>query len=134
MLDIMSVAMEPIKIIQGVVQKGRNRGKNLGFPTINMPLSEPIEEGIYLSYISIADRQYNALTFIGPAKTFGETEPFAETYVLHFDQDIYGQTVTVSLLKKLRDNIKFESEEALIKQMEEDKRQAEEFFNKPGNK
>lgn len=118
-----------MKVINGKVIKGHNRGKKLGFPTINIPLVENIEEGIYVSHITIAGTQYNALTFIGSAKTFGETETFAETYVFDFDKDVYGETVTVSLLKKLRDNVKFDSAEALITQMEEDKKQAIEFFS-----
>lgn len=120
--------MTPIKIIHGIVQTGHHRGKDLGFPTMNIPLNEHVDEGIYFSYIQILEKQYNALTFIGPAKTFNETEAYAETYVLDFDQDVYGEEVTVSLLKKLRDNQKFDSAEALTKQMELDKKQAEEFF------
>lgn len=115
--------------ISGVVQKGQSRGKQLGFPTINIPLTEKVEEGIYVSHIMIDDRQYNALTFIGSAKTFGETEVFVETYVFDFSEDVYGKTVRITLLKKLRDNQKFDSEAMLIAQMEEDKRQASVFFS-----
>ena len=68
------------------------------------------------------------MTFIGAAQTFNETTYQAETYVLDFDQDVYGESVTVSLLKKMRDNQKFDSEEALIKQMEDDEREARAFF------
>lgn len=122
--------MESIKTLHGTVSPGHNRGKKLGFPTINFPLTEQIVEGLYLSFITISGKKYNALTFIGSAKTFGEKDVQAETYVLDFDDDVYGQTVTVSLIKKLRENIKFDSEEALITQMQEDKKQAEEFFKK----
>jgi len=117
-----------MQTISGIVQKGQQRGKKLGFPTMNFSLSEYIAEGIYLSHIMIGNTHYNALTFIGAAKTFDETVYQAETYVFDFHEDVYGQSVTVSLLKKLRDNQKFESEEKLIRQMEEDKKQAEIFF------
>lgn len=126
--------MESKTTIHGVVQKGHSRGKKLGFPTINIPLTEAIAEGIYVSHIVIANKQFNALTFIGPAKTFGEKESLVETYVFDFDQDVYGETVTISLLQKLRDNQKFESSESLVAQMEEDKKQALAFFNNPINK
>jgi len=119
--------------LEGVVQHGHNRGKHLGFPTINFPLQQAVDEGIYVSHITINDVQYNALTFIGAAKTFHETEVFAETYVFDFAENVYGKSVTVSLLKKLRDNQKFDSEQALIAQMERDKKQAEEYFNQQIN-
>ena len=122
--------MESRITIQGIAQKGHNRGKKLGFPTINMPLSKQVEEGIYISKITIDEKTYNALTFIGTAKTFDETIYQAETYVFDFNQDVYGKSVTVELLKKIRENMKFDSEQALMQQMETDKRQAEEFFKK----
>jgi riboflavin kinase / FMN adenylyltransferase len=116
------------KVLQGIVREGHKRGKQFGFPTINFPLTETVEEGIYASRIVISGQQYNGVTFIGTAKTFDETIFQAETYVLEFNQDVYGQTVTVTLLKKLRDNQKFGSVEELIKQMEEDTRQAQVYF------
>lgn len=122
--------MEQVKTIQGIVQRGHQRGKKFGFPTMNFPITEQLPEGIYLSYITVEGEKYNALTFIGIAKTFDETTYQAETYVFDFNQDVYGKTVSVELLKKLRDNQKFDSEEELIKQMEKDKKQAEEFFKK----
>jgi len=120
--------MEALYTLVGDVQQGQKRGKRLGFPTINTPLSQQLPEGIYISKITIRGNTYNGLTFIGEAKTFDETSYQAETYVFNFDQDVYGDSVTVLLLKKIRDNQKFESEEKLIKQMEEDKKQALAFF------
>lgn len=115
--------------ISGVVEKGQNRGKKLGFPTINFKLIEILPDGIYISQIEILGKTYNSLTFIGAAKTFGEIEQKAETYVLDFDKDVYGESVNVTLLKKIRDNQRFESEEELVEQMEMDKKEALLFFN-----
>ncbi|HSA83903.1 MAG TPA: riboflavin kinase [Patescibacteria group bacterium] len=120
--------------IHGVVQKGHSRGKKLGFPTMNIPFTENIEEGIYVSQIVIDQKEYNSLTFIGAAQTFGETEIVAETYVFDFSEDVYGKSVIVTLVKKLRGNQKFDSEEALVSQMEEDKKNALAFFDKSINK
>ncbi|MBI5122806.1 riboflavin kinase [Candidatus Roizmanbacteria bacterium] len=114
--------------LQGKVQKGHSRGKQLGFPTINFPITEKIAEGIYISQTMIGEKKYNSLTFIGAAQTFDQTDVNAETYIFDFNQDIYGQSVEVWLLKKIRDNEKFESEEKLIEQMEEDKKVAEKWF------
>lgn len=117
-----------IVTIQGKVQQGHHRGKRLGFPTMNISLDQHIPEGIYISQTKIEEKQYNGLTFVGAAKTFGEQEVLAETYLLDLHHDVYGEKITITLLKKLRDNKKFDSEEALITQMEKDTKQAERFF------
>jgi FAD synthase len=120
--------MKALFTLQTIVQEGHKRGKRLGFPTINAFVDKTFPEGIYVSFALVGDKRYNALTFIGAAKTYNQTDYLSETYLLDFSQDIYGQTVQVEVLKKLRENQKFETEEALVKQMEEDKRQAIAFF------
>ena len=122
--------MKPLFILEGKVSSGKKRGKDLGFPTINFPLSDTIPEGIYISQIKITGVLHSSLTFIGSAKTYDETSFQAETYVLDFAQDVYGQSVTVYILKKIRDNQKFATEKKLIEQMEKDKQLAEQFFAK----
>jgi FAD synthase len=112
----------------GTVQKGQQRGASLGFPTANVLLDADIPEGIYISNTSIDGILYPSLTFIGKAITFGEDMYQAETYILDFNRDIYGKKIHVKLLQKIRGNEKFVSQEALVKQMEHDKMQAEEFF------
>lgn len=114
---------------QGVVKRGKSRGKVLGFPTANISLSKDISEGIYLSYIKVGGNDYPSLTFIGAAKTFNATEVFSETYILDFDQDIYGLQVNVRLIKKIRDNKKFASSEDLIEQIRKDESAARSYFN-----
>lgn len=116
-------------IIKGIVQKGQQRGKSLGFPTANVPLTQAIPEGIYLAEVTLAEKQYPALTFIGAAKTFDQTEVLSETYILDFQQDIYGQEMTITLLQKLRDNEKFTTVEALIQQMKADEQAAKKYFD-----
>src|SRR5260221_664628 len=116
--------MKPLYIFSGKVKRGKKRGRDLGFPTANIPLLEKIPEGIYLSLI----QNLPSLTFIGSAKTFGEEDYKAEVYILDFNENLYGKLLNVTLLKKIRDNHKFSSEKALIEAMEKDKEQAEEFF------
>ena len=122
--------MKALFTITGKVQPGHKRGKGLGFPTLNLQVNEKLPEGIFISQTIVAGKQLNSLTFVGAAKTYNETIVQAETYLFDFSQDIYGQEVTVTALKKIRDNQKFDSEEALIKRMEEDKQEALEFFTK----
>src|SRR5579872_6356310 len=115
-----------MEIVLGKVIKGNNRGKLLGFPTANVKLEKEIPQGIYVSQVEVHGSRFtvhdkykvfHALTFIGNAKTFGEKEVFAETYILDFSEDIYGKEIKVQLLHKIRENQKFTTENELIKQM-----------------
>lgn len=114
--------------ILGTVRKGQQRGASLGFPTANILLDAAIPEGIYLSFTIVDGTEYPSLTFIGKAITFDEKIFQAETYILEFDRDIYGKKIHVKLLEKIRDNKKFDSQEALVKQMEHDKMTARKYF------
>lgn len=114
--------------ISGIVQKGKQRGKDLGFPTANIPLTRYVDDGIYVSYVLVDGKKYPSLTFIGIAETFNETDRFAETYILDFDQDIYGKELEITILKKLRENKKFSSVNALVEQMNNDTIKARTFF------
>lgn len=113
---------------RGKVRHGNKRGKALGFPTANTSLHISIPEGIYLSSVTLNKKRYSALTFIGKANTFSHAVYQAETYILNFDEDIYGAWLGVHLLKKIRDNQIFTSEKDLINQMISDKKEAEDYF------
>lgn len=120
----------------GKVKKGKQRGKDLGFPTANLTLHKKIPEGIYAAKVSIRSIGvkpgivwYPAATFIGSAKTFGETKVHAESYILDFDQNIYGKWISVTLLKKIRENKKFDSEKTLIEQMKKDISDTKTYFS-----
>lgn len=119
---------EAMYVLRGKIVKGKNRGKALGFPTANMAVHRDIPEGIYLAKIKVGKMAYNGLTFVGRAITFGERKLQAESYLLDFSGDLYKKFVTVQLLKKIRDNKKFGSSEALIAQMHQDLMVARKFF------
>ncbi len=112
----------------GKARKHNQRGKKLGFPTANIALHKKILEGIYISKTKIDGKQHQSITFIGTAKTFNEKRFHAETYILDFNQNIYGKWISVKILKKLRDNKKFKSAKELILQMKEDEKAARKFF------
>lgn len=114
--------------IYGKVKKGQDRGKRLGFPTANIALNKKIDEGVYLSYTVIEGIEYPSLTFVGKAKTFNEDKIQAESYIINLGQDIYGKKIKIKLIKKIRGNIKFNSKEELIAQMQKDKKIALDFF------
>lgn len=112
--------MDTLYTIIGTVVEGKKRGKDLGFPTINLALNQPIESGIYASHVYVGNDMYIAASFVGEVKTFEENEFKLESYILDFDQNIYGKEVKVVLYKKLRNNMKFDSVNELIKQIKED--------------
>jgi len=100
-------------ILWGKVKKGSKRGKLLGFPTANFSLHKNISQGIYVSQTKFLEKVFPSVTFIGNAKTFGEKDIKAETYILNFNKNLYGKFITIKLLKKLRGNQKFKSERDL---------------------
>jgi riboflavin kinase / FMN adenylyltransferase len=120
--------MNSLFTINGEVIKGVKRGKSLGYPTANIKIEQQIPEGVYVSEAIVDGTIYQAATFIGIAKTFGDTEYKAESYILNFSHDIYGKQITITLFKKLRDNIRFDSEDKLVKQIEIDVLQTRQYF------
>lgn len=112
----------------GKVRKNNQRGRELGFPTANVNLRKKIPEGIYLSKTKAAGIISPSLAFIGTAKTFSEKKFHGEIYILNFNKNIYDQWISVKLLKKIRNNKKFNSVENLINQMKKDEAMAREYF------
>ena len=112
----------------GIVKRHNRRGKSLGFPTANIKLHKEILEGIYISKTKIGNTFYPSVTFIGAPKTFNEKKVHAESYILDFKKDIYNRWITIELIKKIRENKKFNSANDLIKQMKKDEQVARNYF------
>ena len=112
--------LKPLHTFWGKVISGAKRGKTLGFPTANVRLHKKIPEGIYAATVQVQQKTYYAATFIGSAKTFGEKDYKAESFILDFNEEIYGKWMTARLYKKIRTNKKFNSAEELRAQMKKD--------------
>lgn len=121
--------MKALFVFWGKVISGAKRGKQLGYPTANIRLHKKIPEGIYAAEIQIGTKIYHGATFIGSARTFGEIDYKAESFLFDFNQSVYGKWMSVRLFKKLRDNKKFDSTEALLAQMEYDIIATKAFFS-----
>ncbi len=120
--------------LTGTVVRGAGRGQSLGFPTANLRLAEPLAvpaHGIYATFAALASPDSPepesaaaarpAVTSIGVRPTFGDAnEQTIETFLLDFDADLYGQTLRLHFVAKLRDELKFDSAAALSAQMERD--------------
>lgn len=105
------------------VFSGDHRGRLLGAPTINQYLPAGFvrpKRGVYVSTVRIGDSLYRGVTNVGSRPTFDGGSERSETYILGFSGDLYGQSVTVGLLRFLRPEMKFESFDALKSQIGKD--------------
>lgn len=112
--------------ISGTVIRGDGRGRQLGYPTANLHLSTSRKlipsNGIYFAQVDIGGPMYFGMVSVGVRPTFYEQgKRMVEVYLLDFDGDLYGRTISVQFLKRLRDERKFESAQQLIEQMDKDK-------------
>jgi len=119
----------------GLVVHGDDRGKELGFPTANLSVIDEDKLlpaiGIYAVKCIIDKQKYYGLLSIGTRPTFYQSgEIIPEIYLFDFNQNIYGKTVTVNLVEKIRDEKKFSSAEELIDQMNRDKKSGQEILAK----
>jgi riboflavin kinase/FMN adenylyltransferase len=113
--------------IDGEVEHGDHRGKSLGVPTANVapdPTLVRPPRGVYAGRARVADVWYPAAINVGVNPTFGGDEATTpvrvEAYLLDFDADLYGRWIRVEFWQRLRDELRFDSEESLIEQMHRD--------------
>jgi riboflavin kinase/FMN adenylyltransferase len=111
----------------GTIIRGDKRGRTLGFPTANVQIHDPRKlvprNGIYAVRVFVDSSWHFGLMNIGVLPTFFESHPRKiEVYIYDFDEDIYGRPMTVECLEWIRDEQKFSSVEALIAQMNDDKK------------
>ena len=118
----------------GVVVKGTQRGRTLGFPTANIMLNDPRKavpkKGVYAVTCICRNEKLTGIMNIGIRPTFeNRTELVIEVHLFNFNKNIYGEKISVNFIKRLRDERKFESKEELIHQIELDKQIATEMFS-----
>lgn len=118
---------------QGTVVHGYKRGsKLLGYPTANVEVADAIllpKVGVYAVRMLVHQQWYQGMASIGYNPTFGgEEHPVVEVNVFDFDEEIYEEEVVVEWRHYLRDEMKFDTVEALVVQLGEDKEQTLAFF------
>ena len=110
--------------IRGEVQRGRQRGgKEVGFPTANLKISEEDlcpKRGVYVTQVVYKGTVYGGVSNIGYNPTFGENRLVAETHIFDFNSDIYGHPIKINLLRYLRGEKKFSGVEELAAQIKLD--------------
>jgi riboflavin kinase/FMN adenylyltransferase len=116
--------------VDGTVIEGRRRGRELGFPTANLQTENELipPDGVYATTMTIDGIVHAGITNIGVRPTFGETGRTIETHVLRFNEELYGRTVRLAFVQRLRDERRFEDIDALRAQIEADCRRAERLF------
>lgn len=109
--------------IRGSVVAGDGRGRGLGVPTANLQVSpEKVVPcpGVYAAYATVAGQTHMAAVNIGVRPTFGAGAQTVEAHLLDVDQDLYGQTVEVAFVSRLRDEQRFPDLETLKARMASD--------------
>lgn len=116
-------------------QHGKGLGKTLGFPTVNQefpPDTVIPQSGVYVSKTSIDGKEYSSISNIGSRPTFGGKCINIETFIFDFSENLYNKSPRVSLYKKIRNEIKFNSEKELQQAVEKDISEAKKYFQKKG--
>ncbi len=112
----------------GVVERGAGRGAAIGVPTINLAAPDPRKllppDGVYAVRVAWRGRRWGGMMNQGPRPTFGVAARGLEIHLLDFAGELYGETVSVEWVRRLRDTRAFPSREALVAQLEHDRRAA----------
>ena len=119
--------------IAGEVVTGQRLGRTIGFPTVNLNLDEDMvspPNGVYVTCCEYEGKKYPSITNVGKKPTVGEFSRNAETHLLDFSGDLYGEKIRVDFLQKVREEKKFSGLEELQEQIRLDCEYAREWHKK----
>jgi len=109
--------------IHSKVVNGRGIGHKLGYPTANILIESSHlvpKEGVYATFIKVNNSIYKGATSVGTNPTFGTNSTSVETFIIDFNENIYDQHIELKFIKRLRDQVKFDSVDNLINQINQD--------------
>lgn len=120
--------------VSGEVLHGDKRGRVLGFPTANVRLDPAcgLKHGIYAVRVRLGERLIDGVASFGRRPMFDDGAPLLEVFLFDFTGDLYGQTIDVAFIGWIRREQKFESIEALTRQMDADAAQARDILHRTG--
>ena len=113
--------------LRGKVARGEGRGRGIGFPTANLTVEPGLlvpSDGIYATWATVKGERRQSATSIGVRPTFGVGPRSVETFIMDFDDDVYGETLTLEFVCRLREELAFSSVAGLVDQMNRDVEQA----------
>ena len=121
--------------VEGVVIRGNQRGRTIGFPTANLKPHNRVvpRNGVYATATLVDGTWRRSITNVGVRPTFDDgTDVSIESYIFDFDGDLYGDVLRVRFLHRIRDERKFSDIDELKSQIERDTRRALNYFGHPG--
>ena len=110
-------------MLEGAVVSGEGRGGKLGFPTANIAPPQGMAvpgDGIYAAFAHLEGKRLMTAISIGTKPTFGDHDRAIEAFVLDFDGNLYGKSLRLEFVRRLRDQVKFDAVEALLEQVDRD--------------
>ncbi|WP_366134469.1 riboflavin kinase [uncultured Citricoccus sp.] len=124
-----------MRVFEGIVEHGDAVGRELGFPTANLPIDDhSLEDGVWVGLVQCREKRWRPATVsIGRRSTFySEGGPrLLETHILDFDGHLYGLPMRVRLVAKIRTQASFSTLESLIDQMHRDVELTRRWFDAP---
>ncbi|MDD2573150.1 MAG: bifunctional riboflavin kinase/FAD synthetase [Bacillota bacterium] len=117
--------------VSGRVIKGKGRGNGMGIPTANIRLPEGIlypAMGVYATNTYTGGKRYKSITNVGVNPTFNNDRTSIETYICGLKKDLYDSYIEVEFFERIREEKKFACKEELIKQIELDIKNLEDYF------
>jgi len=121
-------------MMTGKVVKGDGLGKKINYPTANIFIEETYKiipkDGVYLVETKIKDKLFNGMMNIGHRPTIGTNVKSIEVHLFNFNKDIYNQVISIKMISKIRDEIKFSSIQALKDQLVKDENYCLKLINK----
>ncbi len=110
----------------GEVIHGEKRGRDLGYPTANIRLDKTcgLKHGIYAVRVGYAGKRLDGVASYGRRPTFDNGAPLLEVFLFDFKGDLYGAVLDVAFIGFIREELKFDGIDALIRQMDDDSAKA----------
>ena len=111
------------KFFEAKIISGKNLGKTIGYPTINLDRPEILKgkkRGVYLCRVFFGNKNYFGLLYFGPRLVLKEKKIILEIYIIDFNEEIYGETIRFSLLNYIRGIMDFADMNELKKQINND--------------
>lgn len=113
--------------VSGMVVEGNRVGRKLGYPTANvkvMPGFVVPAQGVYVGFVKVEEKWFKSMINIGIRPTLDQHNVTVEAHILEFDKDIYGQTIEIHFIRRIRHEMRFPSLEALKMQLHSDRRKS----------
>ena len=119
--------------LQGVVCRGSERGRSIGFPTANLSQVETLvpADGVYIASAKVEKDVFPAAVNIGPNPTFQEYQQKIEAHLVGFEGNLYNLPLFLELHERLRNTRSFENPDALVRQLEADVAAVNRWFENP---